>query len=258
MKIRQRDIDILEKIKQIKAEHPEWGYRRVCAYLRLKGERINHKRIYRIMKVSGLLVERKRRNCKPYRQVRMKIRPNRAYELWGIDMTKIYTLEDGWCYVEVVLDWYTRKVVGYEVGHRSRGKDWQEALAMGIGEARSRGIDLNGLKLICDNGSQPTSKEFRRFCKEMGIKVIYTTYSNPKGNANTERFMRTLKEGIGYLDGIRGLEELRELIRRFIDTYNWDYPHSAIGNMPPGLYEQICLGLNEPESVKENLLAVSF
>ena len=83
------------------------------------------------------------------------------------------------------------------------------------------------------NGSQPTSTKFLKECAVLGIKQIFTSYNNPKGNANTERYFRTYKEEVAWVLDNPSYEELVERTKDFERFYNEEYPHSAIGYKSP-------------------------
>ncbi len=110
-----RNEYLVKRIKGIKAEHPFWGYRRVWAYLRYIDVLIvNKKRVYRLMREHNLTVKPNTRLIAKRVSERPKPRPDRPLEWWGIDMTKVMT-DSGWVYVVIVLDWYTKKIVGHTV-----------------------------------------------------------------------------------------------------------------------------------------------
>ena len=114
-------------------------------------------------------------------------------------MTKIKIGSWGWYYLVIVLDWYTKKMVGYKLSLQSKSKDWQEALHQAVNHCFPEGIKdnlKNTLYLVSDNGCQPTSLSYMKACANLGIKQIFTSWSNPKGNADTERVIRTLKEDL--------------------------------------------------------------
>ncbi|MDQ7031551.1 MAG: integrase core domain-containing protein, partial [Desulfonauticus sp.] len=86
------------------------------------------------------------------------------------------------------------------------------------------------LNLISDNGSQPTSVSFMKSMRTLGIRQIFTSYDNPKGNAETERMIRTIKEEIVWLNEFESFEEARKAIGRWIEEdYNKYYVHSCLG-----------------------------
>lgn len=239
MKVIERDKELLTAIARLKGEHPFWGYRRVWAYLRFReGQPVNKKRIYRVMKEHQLLVNtqtrlKAQRGKYPYRAKPRAQKPN---SFWGIDMTKILIETFGWVYLQVVLDWYTKKIVGYSLTLSSKTKDWEEALHNALQGQFPQGIKdtlKTSLRLVSDNGCQPTSERFMRTCGALGIEQIFTSYNNPKGNAETERVMRTLKEDLIWIREFQSPWELDLALREWVHRYNTDYPHSSLSYQTP-------------------------
>jgi len=229
---------LVQRIKAIKGEHPFWGYRCVRAWLRYReGIKVNQKRIYKLMKENGLLVERKIYKAKR-RPTRSKPKAERPLQFWEIDMTKFMIKGLGWAYLVIVLDWFTKEIVGFDICLRSRTEDWLRALEMGLNNKFPEGVRGKGLRLISDNGSQPTSRAFMREMVNLGIEQIFTSYDNPKGNADTERMMRTIKEEVIWLHEFTSLTEAKEVIRDWIAKYNREYVHSALGYLSPLEFEQ--------------------
>lgn len=233
-----KDMDLLEKIKAIKGEHPFWGYRRVWAWLRHReGICVNQKRIRRIMKENDLMVKQKHYRAKRVAG-RSKPRADRPFQYWGIDMTKFMIESIGWVYLVVVLDWFTKKIVGWSLSIRGRSAEWKKAIDRAVEEEFPEGVRGSGLKLISDNGAQPTSISFMKDMATLGIKQIFTSYDNPKGNADTERVMRTIKEELIWIEGFQSFEEAKRKISRWIEVdYNKLYVHSQLGYMSPEEYE---------------------
>ena len=114
-------------------------------------------------------------------------------------MTKVMIEGFGWVYLVVVLDWHTKKVVGHYAGLQARAWHWLVALDLAVNRQFPDGVRDRALHLMGDNGCQPTALAFMRACATMGIRQAFTSYNNPKGNADTERFMRTLKEELVWL-----------------------------------------------------------
>jgi transposase InsO family protein len=107
-------------------------------------------------------------------------------------MTKVMIEGFGWVYLVVVLDWHSKKVVGHYAGLQARAGHWLVALNRAVNRQFPQGIEAQTLHLMADNGCQPTSLAFVRACAALGIRQAFTSYNNPKGNADTERFLRTL------------------------------------------------------------------
>jgi putative transposase len=248
--VAQRNEDLLQRIRELKAEHPFWGYRRIWAYLRFVENRaVNRKRILRLMREHHLLVPPHLRLKAKRTPMGSKPRPTKPNEWWGIDMTKVLVQEVGWVYIVIVLDWCTKAVVGYHAGTRCTAKQWLAALDMAVNSRFPHGAREQGLSLMSDNGCQPTSLAFMEACSTLGIHQAFTSYNNPKGNADTERFMRTLKEECLWLQEWTSPLELILALDRWIEIYNHHYLHSALGYKPPRQFEQDYLNRHTPPFV---------
>jgi transposase InsO family protein len=162
------DLVLLERIKELKSLHPFFGYRRIWAVLRFRdGLNLNKKKVYRLMKINDLLIKPNlllRANRTPWKD---KPRSERLNEWWGIDMTKIRLKHLGWVYITIVIDWCSKKLVGYSIDTKSKSSDWLIAVDMALNsqfpygvkdEVEKRGYELN---LMADNGCQPTSTSFK-------------------------------------------------------------------------------------------------
>ena len=234
---RNGDKELLRRIQEICQEHPFWGYRRVTAWLKRREDTlINRKRVYRIMRENNLTVKQKRYQAKR-RSTHAKPRPNCPNQWWGIDMTKFMVDGIGWLYLVVVLDWYTRKIVGYHLDLRSKTADWLQALDQAVNQQFPDGVRNHDLHLMSDNGSQPTSVSFIKACRTLQIEQAFTSYNNPKGNANTERVMRTLKEECIWIAEWNSLDQVQQDIDKCIENYNTVYPHSMLNDLSPVEFE---------------------
>lgn len=146
-------------------------------------------------------------------------------------MTKIKLHSWGWLYLTIVLDWHTKEIIGYSLSIQSKTDDWLDALEMAIHNRFPNGIrDTldHELYLISDNGCQPTSGRFKLNCALTGIKQIFTTWSNPKGNADTERVMRTIKEDFIWINEWDSPFDLQDDLKTWINDYNTDFPHQSL------------------------------
>lgn len=237
---------ILKRIEAIKADHPAWGYRRVWAYLKYREDlEINKKRVYRLLKENKLLAPQTSNNRAKRTPTRSKPKTDKPNKIWGTDMTKIMVDSWGWLYLHVVLDWGSKKIVGWHLSPQSKTDDWLKALSNGVNEQFPQGVrEAHGLKLVSDNGSQPTSVKFMAACRVMEMTQIFTSYNNPKGNADTERVIRTIKEDLIWPRDWFSFEQLNLALHRWVRDYNEDFPHSAINYKTPVQFEQEFLTLN--------------
>ena len=236
--VAQRNAGLRERIERLKADHPFWGYRRVWAYLRFTdGLPVNRKRILRLMREHHWLVPSNPRLRASRTPTRSKPKPHRPNQWWGIDMTKVLVESEGWLYIVLVLDWYTKKIVGWQAGSRSTALDWLQAVEQGLQQQFPEGVQDQGLYLMSDNGCQPTGKAFAKACATLGITQAFTSYNNPKGNADTERLMRTLKEELVWLREWPSHQHLKQALADWVSHYNASYHHSALGYKTPSQFE---------------------
>jgi putative transposase len=231
--VAKRNQELVARIRALKSDHPFWGYRRVWAHLRyVDGMLVNKKRVYRLMREHNLTVRPNQRLKAKRGSGRSKPVASRPNQWWGIDMTKVIT-ESGWVYVVIVLDWYSKKVVGHYAGIQAKSCHWLEALDMAVNRQFPQGVRYHKLHLMSDNGSQPTSVSFMKASSNLGIHQAFTSYNNPKGNADTERMMRTLKEELLWLREWSSAGHIRRALDEWIEQYNRSYLHSALGYRPP-------------------------
>ena len=238
--VRQRDEILLERIRALKAGHPFWGWRRVWAWLRFHdGLRINKKRVERVMRENGLQVKVNDRLRAKRTSGRAKPRPDRPNQWWGVDMTKVMVEGFGWSYIVLVIDWYSKKIVGHYAGMQSRSQHWLEALERAAArQFPGNGIRGKGVHLMSGNGCQPASTAFMGACARLGVEQAFTSYNNPKGNADTERMMRTMKEELLWLTEWRSPSQLEARLAEWIDSFNDSYLHLALGYRAPNQDER--------------------
>jgi transposase InsO family protein len=157
----------------------------------------------------------------------------------GSDMTKFYVHTVGWVYLVIVLDWFSRKIVGHGFGLRPTTDLWISALHMAVQNECPAGSRSYDIHLMTDNGSQPTSQKYETVVETLGIEHITTSYANPKGNAETERVIRIFKEEAIWPNEFFSYAEAIAVGERAISFYNNQYPHSMLGELSPVEYEQL-------------------
>lgn len=233
-----QDEDILRRCIEIRLKHPFWGYRRTWANIRFRqGIAISRNRVCRIMREHGLLLDRKK--TKPARPFRPKIKATMPNEIWGTDMSKFLIPGIGWISFVIVIDWFTKMILGMAIGRRGDTGLWLNALNKATIKAFPEdGVRGKNVKLISDNGSQPTSKRYMAECRHLEIEQIFTTYDNPKGNADTERMIRTVKEEAIWPYEHETIAESEIKLRETIEFYNTEYCHSSLSYMSPMEYKE--------------------
>ena len=243
--VKARNAPFVERMCQLKSDHPFWGYRRIWAHMTyVDGLKISKHRAERLMKQHDLQVKKKMKLKAVRRSDTKKPRPSSPNQWWGIDMTKVMIEGFGCLYVVIVIDWYTKKIVGHYAGLQSKAWHWLIALNKAVNRQFPDGARGHNLHLMSDNGCQPTAASFMAACHALGIRQAFTSYNNPKGNADTERFMRTLKEEFVWLKEWTSPTAFIDELDRWIDQYNATYLHSTLDYTPPNTFEQRFLTKN--------------
>lgn len=236
------DMDLRDAIQRIALEWPAYGRRRIIKELRRRGWTVNPKRVQRLMREDNLLCVRKRRfvvttDSNHGRQ----IYPNLARQmvltdvdqLWRADITYI-RLREEFVFLAVILDAYSRRVIGWALDHTMEDDLTLSALRMAL----SQRVIAPGLVHHSDRGSQYASGDYTDLLKENGIEISMSRKANPWDNAACESFMKTLKYEEVHRNEYRDLAEARSEIREFIEKiYNRKRLHSALGYLPPAEFE---------------------
>jgi putative transposase len=131
---------------------------------------VNKKRILRLMREHHLWVRPNPKLKATRTSSKNTPKPMKPNEWWDIDMTKVLVESFGWVYIVVVLDWYTKTIVGYAAGMHCTAQDWLAALDMAINSQFPEGVQGQEVSLMSDNGCQPTSTAFMRACGTLGIQ----------------------------------------------------------------------------------------
>ena len=237
------DLELRDEIQRIALEYPCYGWPRVTKELQRRGWRANHKRVYRIMREDNLLCLRKRKFVPVTTQSnhQRRVYPNVAREmvldginqLWVADITYI-RLRQEFVYLAVMLDAFSRRVIGWALEPRLEDELTLAALRMALAQRRPAA----GLVHHSDRGVQYASLEYTGLLQQHGISVSMSRKGNPYDNAFCESFMKTLKYEEVHREEYRNLAEARGSIERFLEqVYNGKRLHSALAYRPPVEFE---------------------
>jgi len=241
---RAEELELRAQVQQIVVAHRRnYGYRRVTRELRHQGWAVNHKRVARLMAEDNLLCLRRRRfvvtsdsrhDLRVYLNLAARMDLTGIDQLWVADITYL-RLADAFLYLAVVLDAFSRRVVGWALDER---------LDAGLAVAALRqALDLRqpapGLVHHSDRGIQYASAEYVRLLLEHEIAPSMSRRGNPYDNAKCESFMKTLKQEEIYTRQYRDRADLEAHAGEFIERYyNRRRLHSALDYRSPEQFER--------------------
>lgn len=240
----EEDMEVRSAIQQIVLEHRRrYGYRRVTAELRRRGMLVNHKRVVRIMREDNLLAMQPKafvvttdsdHEWEVYLNLASRMKLTGINQLWMADITYI-RLKTEFVYLAVILDGYSRRVVGWALERTLASRLAVAALEQAILQRQPP----PGLVHHSDRGVQYASGEYVRILRKHQMIPSMSRPANPYDNASCESFIKTLKREEIYANEYRNLDHLRENIEEFIERYyNRCRLHSALGYRPPEEFER--------------------
>jgi len=243
----EEDMEVRSTIQKIFAEHRRrYGYRRVSAELRRRGMQVNHKRVARLMREDNLLAVQPKtfvvttdseHQLEVYLNLASRMKLTGVNQLWVADFTYI-RLQREFVFLAVILDAYSRKVVGWELDRTLTARLPLAALNKALAERKPP----PGLVHHSDRGIQYAAAAYVSVLGQHGVIPSMSRPANPYDNASCESFMKTLKREEIYANEYRDLDHLREQVADFLDHYyNRVRLHSALGYRPPVEFEQILI-----------------
>jgi transposase InsO family protein len=240
----EEDMEVRSTIQLIFAEHKRrYGYRRVSKELRRRGMLVNHKRVQRLMREDNLLAIQPKafvittnsdHDLEVYLNLASRMKLTGSNQLWVADITYI-RLHREWVFLAVILDAFSRKVVGWELDRTLAARLPMAALEKAIEERKPP----PGIVHHSDRGVQYASDVYVAVLQKHGMIPSMSRPANPYDNASCESFFKTLKREEIYATAYADLDDLRYHIEEFIARYyNQKRLHSALGYCSPAEFEQ--------------------
>lgn len=233
----EENLRIMERMDRLHLEDPSAGARRLARYLRREGlGPVGRRRVRRLMGVMQMeAIYQRPRTSRPGPAERAERHPyllsnmtiDRPNQVWCSDITYV-PMERGYMYIVAILDWYSRRVLAWELSNTLDAGFCLRALRRAVAVAGGPPEVMN-----TDQGCQFTGGEWLGLLREHGIRISMDGKGRWRDNVVVERFWRTLKYDHIYLWRHADGESLRKGVAGFIERYNTRRPHSALGDATP-------------------------
>ena len=230
-KLAVRDAPVIEALNAIVAKHGRWGFWKCHDRLRLKGHSWNHKRVWRVYCAMKLNLPRrtKRRLIRPMQPLDAPQLPN---EVWSLDFMSDSLYQGRRFRTLNILDESVREALAIEIDTSLPAQRVVRTLQQ---LEAWRGLP-KAIRL--DNGPELTSQYLADWCQDKGIELRFIQPGKPNQNAFIERFNRSYRTEVLNNWLFTSLDEVREITHQWLQSYNEERPHDALGSLPPAVFRE--------------------
>ena len=233
------DHVLATRIHKLILRYPTYGYRRIWALLRFKqGIQVNRKAVYRVLRLKRWFVHQRCVTPRP----RVKAKRSRAAgsdQRWATDVTHVHCGADGWGHLAAVIDCHDRELIGWEFALRGRAKEAERALEAACLKRFGTLRPTQSTPVVrSDNGLIFQSKRFREACRSYQLRQEFITPHTPEQNGMIERFFRSFKEECVWQHNFKDFAEAKRATSAWLDWYNAERPHQALGYKSPRQFRQ--------------------
>ena len=229
------DAEVIPVLVELAGRFPTYGYRRLKVLVsRQLGHPVNGKRIRRLMHEHNLVTAQRVERARPRPHPR-EVEATGPNQVWQMDFTKVL-VGSSWYWLLVVLDRFSREIVGWSLTRYGRAKEVLAVLDVAIVDRFPNGVRGANLKIASDNGSAFLAESVQAFARHLEVELMRTRVRYPEGNGRCERVIRTIKEEEAWLNVYDTFEQARQRLADFIEFYNAERIHSALGYAAPRQY----------------------
>lgn len=224
------DAALRTRLRELAAQRPRFGYRRLHVLVRREGIVVNHKRIARLYREEGLAVRQRTR------KVRVRIcrgrppAPARANEQWALDFLQDALASGRTIRLLSVIDVFTREALALEVDTNLPGSRVVRVLD------RLRGERPTPAAIVLDNGPELISRVLEQWAHQHGVTLHFIDPGKPVQNAHCESFHGRVRDECLNEQWFLGLGDARQLVEAWRQDYNTERPHSALGYQTPAAF----------------------
>jgi transposase InsO family protein len=241
VKLNMKEQLLLKEIRRIRQRQPRIGgrklYKELKSFMISVGLWLGRDRFFDFLRDHGLLIERRRKyvyttdsrhHFRTYRNLITDMEITAPNQVYVADITYIRTLQ-GFCYLSLLTDAYSRKIVGYNLSRSLSIEGSLAALKMALGQS----ADLTGLIHHSDRGVQYCSYEYTKLLKKNKMRISMTEQNHVYENALAERVNGILKEEFLLGETLQNYEVAQKMVKQAVHIYNYERPHLSINYQKP-------------------------